>query len=153
MEEFSMIAIALGIVSGLAASSVFAVIKLFLRAGKTRFQGYKDLLKAADRAKDAGADLPSMLLAYSSLETLLDEAVNLRESSLAKKLQRAEELGLLDSPAVQDFRRLANIRNNIAHGYQERDSEKSVSDVKVDKYLADIHKFVDRIELGRGAFK
>lgn len=153
MEEFSMIAGAIGLVSGLAAWSVFAVIKLFLRAGKSRHEDYKDLLAAADKAKNAGADLPSILLAYSSLETLLDEAVGLRESSLAKKLQRAEELGLLDSLGIQDFRRLANIRNNIAHGYKEKDSEKSVSDVKVDKYLADIHKFVNRIELGRGAFK
>lgn len=150
MEEFSMITLALGLVSGLAASSVFAVIKLFLRTGKFRVQGYKDLLKAADRAKDVGADLPSLLLAYSSLEALLGEAVNLSESNLAKKLKRAEELGLLDSQAIQDFRRLANIRNNIAHGYQEKDSVKTISDIKLDKYLADIHKFVDRIELGRG---
>lgn len=153
MEEFSMIALAIGVVSSLAASSVFAVIKLFLRAGKSRLQGYKDLLIAADRAKSVGADLPSMLLAYSSLETLLDEVVSPSESSLSKKLQRAEELGVLDHLATQDFRRLANIRNSIAHGYQEKDSEKSISDDKVDKYLADIHRFVELIETSRRALK
>ena len=153
MEDLSMVAVALSIVSGLATSSVFAVIKLFLGAGKSRFQDYKDVLKAADRAKSVGADLPSMLLAYSSLETLLDEVVDLHESSLTKKLQRAEELGLLDALSIQDFRRLANIRNLIAHGYQEKDSRKSISDIKVDKYLSDIHRFVEHIELSRAVLK